>query len=346
MGMSGRQHKSSMVGRHAQVVPSGSGRGSGSGSGSASGSSSGLGASNRVKMERSAHVQCLPSGGPVLGGNVVKITGVPKNYFVENSDGDNDSDEGDDNKACTCHQKPNKDGDDTESAERDSLSEAMDGWVKFSCGVELFFGLVPVPYTATIDNDGNNVLIATVPRAAYVGEVDVKLKLDGRVIAMTKYNYESALLSAPDHGEPHMELNLPSKCVSILRHLRRLHLAQFVGAIVSDAICLLANNGPTAAFEARVNVIHGEPSSILSVQAYSEYFRKAGALVHFGAGVREGPGRHQSHAQMACRNRAVRGSLGIEIWGAAVLMFAILALTDKRNTALGQKEMAPFLSLA
>ncbi|KAA8496329.1 Glycerol uptake facilitator protein [Porphyridium purpureum] len=421
---SGLRRKPSMVERLARAAPGGIG-----------GGGSGLGGSKRVRKGKPVRVQCVPSSGPVLGGNVVKIMGVPQHFFVQSSNGECGPADDCDNQACMCHHKPEKSPEDTESPERESASDDMDGLVKFSCGVELFFGLIPVPYTATMDDKGNNVLVATVPRASYEGLLDVRLMLEGTTIATSKYNYESALLNAPDHEEPRIDLRLPAKYVHFLRRLRGTHvhrrfpsllqqclaeaigtgmivlfgvgivnaavftgaqvgiwqvavvwgfgvslaiyctasisgahlnpavsfalallrpeefplrklvpywIAQFAGAIVAAAINLLAYSGPTAAFEARNNIIRGEPSSILSAQAYGEYFPNPGLMYSSAPAFAGDPAAINPALDWTLGTVTVWGSLGIEAWGTAVLMFVILALTDKRNTALVQKEMAPF----
>lgn len=105
-------------------------------------------------------------------------------------------------------------------------------------------------------------------------------------------------------------------------------LAQLVGAMLGATINLVTYGNFIARMEKEKGIERGEDGSELSAMVFGEYF----------------PNPAWS-AEVDNSEDLVSpiGAFLSEAWGTAVLMFVILAVTDKRQKVLARKELGPFL---
>jgi len=101
-------------------------------------------------------------------------------------------------------------------------------------------------------------------------------------------------------------------------------LAQMLGGIIGGLVNYLTFYDLIKYFEDQNGIDRGDKQSVLSAMAFGEYFPNPG-FFGLDSGI-------VSPFYACC----------IEAWGTCILMFMILALTDKRQTALAAKEMAPY----
>ncbi|CAM9456315.1 unnamed protein product, partial [Heterosigma akashiwo] len=101
-------------------------------------------------------------------------------------------------------------------------------------------------------------------------------------------------------------------------------LAQMVGGVIGGLVNFLTFYDLIHYYEEQNNIEPGSKESVMSAMAFGEYFPNPGAF-GLDSGI-------VSPFYCFC----------IEAWGTCILMFMILALTDKRQTTLVAKDMAPF----
>lgn len=110
-------------------------------------------------------------------------------------------------------------------------------------------------------------------------------------------------------------------------------LAQMLGSIIAGFINFAMFHEYLDRMDAMHNVTRGEPKSVFSAMVFGEYFPNPGAFAsEWGDG-----------SKVSADLETPAHALLVEAWGTFVLMFVILCLTDSKQDALKQKEMAPFL---
>ena len=101
-------------------------------------------------------------------------------------------------------------------------------------------------------------------------------------------------------------------------------IAQLIGAIIAGAAVLITFNPLIARFETENSIVRGEPGSQMSAMAFGEYFPNPAV---FGIDPQLISPLH---------------AFGIEVFGTAILVLVIFALTDRRNAGIPTNGMAPF----
>lgn len=102
-------------------------------------------------------------------------------------------------------------------------------------------------------------------------------------------------------------------------------LAQYTGAVLGGAVNYMVWGGTFRHYEAENGIVRGSLNSTVTASAFGMYFPNPG------------------FADKVPPHVATAGfALLVEAWGAAVLMFTILAVTDPRSKIIKNKEMVPF----
>jgi len=112
-------------------------------------------------------------------------------------------------------------------------------------------------------------------------------------------------------------------------------LSQLVGAFIAAAVLFFLFSGFIAAKESEKQVVRGEPGSIVTAMCYGEYFPNPGSLASGDA-----PYDAASHNKPRSRFSHSQAWLA-ECLGTAVLAIVVFALTDPRNLARPQSNLAP-----
>ena len=111
--------------------------------------------------------------------------------------------------------------------------------------------------------------------------------------------------------------------------------AQLLGAIGAAAVLFVLFSGFLSAKEREKEVVRGEPGSVVTAMCYGEYFPNPGGLA-----AAAGPYDPAAHAEL--RARFGHGAAWLaEFLGTMVLGCIVFALTDKRNAARPQANLAP-----
>ena len=123
------------------------------------------------------------------------------------------------------------------------------------------------------------------------------------------------------------------------RHPWRLVLpyifAQMVGAFTGAAILFYLFSGFLAAKESEKHVTRGEPGSIVTAMCYGEYFPNPGSLA-------SGDTPYDSALHDKLRMSFSRQQAWLaEFLGTAILAIVVFSLTDTRNNARPQSNLAP-----
>lgn len=107
--------------------------------------------------------------------------------------------------------------------------------------------------------------------------------------------------------------------------------AQLLGATLAAFTNYAIFSTAILNFETKHNITRGSPNSIASAKVYGEYYPNPGPWHYPGEvdGLDDGWVVGSGRAML------------IEAWGTAILIFAILAINDERNTALKSKDMGP-----
>lgn len=112
-------------------------------------------------------------------------------------------------------------------------------------------------------------------------------------------------------------------------------VAQTTGAIAAAAVLFVLFSGFISAKEKQKQVVRGEPGSIVTAMCYGEYFPNPGSIA-------TEPGPYDPEAHAALRSRFGHGAAWLaEFSGTLVLGCLVFALTDKRNSARPQANLAP-----
>lgn len=123
------------------------------------------------------------------------------------------------------------------------------------------------------------------------------------------------------------------------RHPWRLVLpyifAQTVGAFMGAAILFCLFSGFIAAKESEKQVTRGEPGSIVTAMCYGEYFPNPGSLASG-----ETPYDSAQHERLRSRLSHEQAWLA-ESLGTAILAIVVFSVTDSRNSARPQSNLAP-----
>jgi glycerol uptake facilitator protein len=100
--------------------------------------------------------------------------------------------------------------------------------------------------------------------------------------------------------------------------------AQFLGAALAGAFNLMLFGRQFRHYEAVKNIVRGSPESVLTASAFGEYFPNPGYTDKIAASV-------------------VTPALAmlVELWATGILMFVIVALTDRRQTTVRSQDLVP-----
>ncbi len=112
-------------------------------------------------------------------------------------------------------------------------------------------------------------------------------------------------------------------------------IAQVAGAFTAAAILFFLFSGFIAAKESEKQVTRGAPGSIVTAMCYGEYFPNPGSLASGDA-----PYDSASHDKLRSRFTHSQAWLA-ECFGTAILAIVVFALTDSRNSAKPQSNLAP-----
>lgn len=113
-------------------------------------------------------------------------------------------------------------------------------------------------------------------------------------------------------------------------------LAQLVGAMIGALINFAVYGNFIAMMEKEHEIKRGDAGSERSAMVFGEYFPNPA----WSAGIKENYGIGDSGIKDLV---SPLGAFLCEAWGTAVLMFVILAVTDKKQKVLARKELGPLL---
>ena len=112
-------------------------------------------------------------------------------------------------------------------------------------------------------------------------------------------------------------------------------IAQLVGAFLGAAILFFLFSGFLSAKETEKGVTRGEPGSIVTAMCYGEYSPNPGPLA-------SGDAAYNATAHTALRTRfSMSQAWFAEFLGTAILAIVVFSVTDKRNQARPQSNLAP-----
>jgi len=111
--------------------------------------------------------------------------------------------------------------------------------------------------------------------------------------------------------------------------------AQMLGAIAAAAVLFTLFSGFIAAKELQKGVVRGEPGSVVTAMCYGEYFPNPGSLASA-----DGPYDATAHAALNAKFGHNAAWLA-EFLGTMILAAIVFALTDPRNAARPQANLAP-----
>lgn len=112
-------------------------------------------------------------------------------------------------------------------------------------------------------------------------------------------------------------------------------LAQLAGAFSAAAVLFILFSGFLTALEQSKGVTRGQPGSIVTAMCYGEYFPNPGSLASA-----PGPYDAQEHARLNARF-GHGAAWFAEFLGTMLLSTIVFALTDERNRARPQANLAP-----
>lgn len=112
-------------------------------------------------------------------------------------------------------------------------------------------------------------------------------------------------------------------------------IAQSIGAFMGAAILFYLFSGFIAAKESEKQVNRGEPGSIVTAMCYGEYFPNPGGLA--AGNTPYDPGQHEKLRLSFSHQQAWMA----EFLGTAILAIVVFSLTDARNSARPQSNLAP-----
>jgi glycerol uptake facilitator protein len=112
-------------------------------------------------------------------------------------------------------------------------------------------------------------------------------------------------------------------------------VAQVAGAFIAASILFFLYSGFIAAKEDEKQVTRGAPGSVVTAMCYGEYFPNPGSLA-----VGDSPYDAESHDRLRSRFSHSQAWLA-ECLGTALLAIVVFALTDQRNAARPQSNLAP-----
>lgn len=107
--------------------------------------------------------------------------------------------------------------------------------------------------------------------------------------------------------------------------------AQMLGGVLAGAVLYGFNSNAIALFEEGFDIQRGTNESIITAMMFGEYFPN--------------PSLYDHSSEENLKVISTLGALVVEAWTTCILAFVIFSLTDKANTAVGQKNklLAPLL---
>jgi glycerol uptake facilitator-like aquaporin len=108
-------------------------------------------------------------------------------------------------------------------------------------------------------------------------------------------------------------------------------LSQIVGSFLGALLVFGLFNDFLVAYEAKNNIVRGSVASIGQAMIYGEFFPNPAIIPHLSADSSRLPGGSVGHA------------FAMEFVGTMLLMFLILAIVDRNQNTLKNKELVPFI---